>query len=175
MFLFLSMKRATMPWQGHLMIGEQIRDYQQMVTVLNKLGEIEQTTVDDHISSLIEDSKEQISKEDKEEILSEFYLCRYFLKKVNKTVVYKKRVFPCEIQVYYEPESGISFPSSSKDTGAFIGFKLTSRYKGSILDFDCSHGRTDPFVIDLIGVHDILEQVRVWWPEAQFLMMDFFH
>ncbi len=139
-----------MPWQAHLIIGERIHTYEQAVEIAAGLGW--KVTVEE-----LQDGEAKSFK----------------IKHKGKT----KKV---GIYAWFESESGAKYPSpetadfTSKDTSAWIGFQLTSRYKGEILDADEEHGRPDPFEIDIEAVADILKQVRVWWPKAQFLISDMF-
>jgi hypothetical protein len=53
-----------------------------------------------------------------------------------------------------------------------VGFHLTDRYKGSVLDADSPHGRESLFVFDPQDLLDLLAQVHTWWPEAKVFLWD---
>lgn len=50
-----------------------------------------------------------------------------------------------------------------------VGFPLTCRYHGKILDADHPGGRPEVLAVD---PKDILDQVHGWWPEAIILLVD---
>lgn len=59
-----------------------------------------------------------------------------------------------------------------------VGFHLTDRYMGAILDADSkwpdgrSRGRPEVFVFDPLDIVEILVEVRQWWPQAQVFIWD---
>lgn len=59
-----------------------------------------------------------------------------------------------------------------------VGFHLTDRYEGAILDADSKwpdgnpRGRPETFVFDPLDIVEVLKDVRKWWPQAQVFIWD---
>jgi hypothetical protein len=145
-----------MAWQAQLYIGVKVHSLPEAKRVLAGLG----------VSDFPHESKSWYYK---------------YPEKQSK-IVYKNVTYPVNVSFQFEPEGGSvisvdEVPQEEKRsyTDAIVGFPLTARYKGEILDVDEENGRPEPFEIDIEGCSDILSQVRKWWPEAQLLMWDRWH
>ena len=82
------------------------------------------------------------------------------------------RGVPFDVSVTFMHEmDGEDFPTPDPEemyTDAMVGFNLTERYRGAILDAEYTNGgRPEPFMFDPAELVVILDQVRLWWPEAQ--------
>jgi hypothetical protein len=152
-------KEQNMPWQGHLWIGEPVHNYEEVREALLRAGA----------------SKDELPEQDDE------------LYEVNVVIDDKIKHLPCVpddndeyfVEFLHEGESGCPFPPQDKyeqqSPFALVGFPITMRYKGEILDREfVEGGRPDPFVINLDEVHQLLEAVHKFWPQAQLLLMDNF-
>ena len=132
------------PSQGQLLIGQPVTAYQDVRDVFASLG-VDTTGVADYDLSGLE-SEHAISWRGREiEVIIAFSAGR---------------------------GGGSTFPARPDDNAAdaLVGFDLTSKYVGAVLDQDCPHGRPEPFVFDPLEVAGILFQVRTWWPAAQAIL-----
>lgn len=135
-----------MPWQAHLFVGQGVRTYSDVRLIFGKLG-VEKERMD----------------------IADWAVGEIVVKR-------QLTVGEVKIRFVFEAESGDSFPvPRNAPINAFVGFPLTSRYKGAILDRKFPNGRPEPFRLDLVEIQLILDQVRVWWPEAEILMYEIFH
>jgi hypothetical protein len=75
----------------------------------------------------------------------------------------------------FEDREANTITGETGGNATLYGFGITSRYAPSILDDGWTHGRPDPFILDLDLMRDVLAEVRVQWPEAQLMMMDYFY
>ncbi len=146
-----------MPWQGQLYIGQRIHNIDEaraVLTALHRAG-------DDRIPERDEDDDD----------IGE-------LPSLTRNVVHAGKPFTVQVEVHQTEEGGVSFPvpASEPYTDALIGFELTARYRGAILDAAfTSGGRPEPFAVDVAAVADILRQVREWWPSAEVLILTMFY
>ena len=144
-----------MPWQGHLFIGQKVRNYQEAAEIFKSLGvEIEAFDND----------------EDAWEVFDGISL--------KKEVEYQGVNYPIEIDFMHESEGGYDFPVANDEdyTDAAVAFHLTQRYSGAILDHEHQHGgRPEPFEFDPIELDVILREVRTWWPNAKLMIWTVFY
>lgn len=142
-----------MPWQAHLYVGERVATFDDVRRVFAKLGHIDPITDEDI------DYKETPA--------------------LKKTITLDGQTFNVTVEFEQESEGGSSFPSDPANgdyTDALIGIALTRRYSAAILDRAYEHGgRPEPFRLDLVEIHSILDQVHVWWPDAELFMFEVFH
>jgi hypothetical protein len=138
-----------MAWQAQLFIGQPVRSYEEARAILTKLG----------VTSALAET-------------GDTDLPNVIWKVIPMTYLGKK--FAGEVYFSIEREGGSRFPTpkgqNQNYTDAAVVLDLTSRYEGSILDAEETHGRPEPFVFDPIEVADLLTQVRAVWPEAQALI-----
>lgn len=139
-----------MPWQAHLFVGVPVHNYDEVRAVFTKLG----------IGTALAVKDEDLSGVSK-----------------RASVKHRGKVFRVAIAFMREYEGGCEFPVGieEKYTDAIVGFELTSRYKGAILDAKEPNGRPEPFVFDPNDCAAILKQVREWWPAARLMIWDNFH
>ena len=136
-----------MPWQGHLFIGQPVRNYQELRDILTKLGIENDKTPDDE--------------------LFDGSMCKAV------ELELKGATYKASIVAYWEQEGGARFPATSGCSDAAVALNLTSRYRGAILDAAYTRGgRPEPFVFDPNDILELLRQVREFWPEAQALIWD---
>jgi len=72
------------------------------------------------------------------------------------------------VAAYEEQEGGEPYPR-------IVGFPITGRYKGAVIDRETGEangGRADPFVVKPADLQEVLDDVHLWWPEAEILLMD---
>lgn len=144
-----------MPWQGQLFVGERVAtcaDVRAIFTKLGYTGDLSDEEIHDKIPT------------------------------IQKTVELHGVEYTVSIEFALETEDGSDqLPANAEpgdqtdDTYSYVGFALTSRYSPAILDRAYAHGRVDPFVIDIEEIRIIMNQVRLWWPEAKLLMCDCFY
>lgn len=151
-----------MPWQAHLYIGQPVATYDEVADIYAKLG-VPPATLQDPLRT---DDPDYFFGDD-----------AVALGMPKRKVIYRGVAFPANPTFLRESEAGDAFPANpgERNTFAMVAFPLTSRYRPAILDVGNTHGRPDPFVIDLMGVDWILKQTREWWPLAEFLVCDIFH
>jgi hypothetical protein len=147
-----------MPWQSHLWIGEPVHNYQEVRDAFLCAGvsKAEMPRKNDNLYTVRIDISDKIRH-------------LPFVPDGNKYTI--NFVWEAESGVYFPPESELDEQSPF----ALVGFQITGRYEGKILDRDyADDGRPDPFVIDLDEVQMLLNEVHLWWPEAKFMIMDNF-
>lgn len=135
-----------MPWQGHLFIGQRVHDKKEAAAIMRKLAPASLSTKN------IKDTP------------------------IAKTIRYRGKKFSVKIEFLFEVEGGAVLPMKGDYTDAMVGFALTRRYRGVILDEEYQNGgRPEPFPFDPTELTKILKQVRKWWPEAQTLIWTIWH
>jgi hypothetical protein len=140
-----------MPWQAQLYIGVPVRNYAEIRRTFKQL-------------------KVKVPKKLADEDLF------YDAPGLDTLVRYKGRFFLVSVHAMHEDEGG-EFPVEDDDDSpcAIVGFPLTDRYKGAILDAHIPHGRPEPFVFDPLECQALLKQVRAWWPEAKLMIWEQFY
>ena len=158
---------VDMPWQGQLVIGEKVWNYDDAAAIFKKLGCETDLTPPPGL--------------DEDEML-DFELDVFGGVAIKKQITYKGVVIDVSIYLLTGSEGGVEFPVPGNDenpkpdyTDALVGFYVTSRYSGAVLDKDTSHGRHEPFVFDPTELAELLSQVREWWPEAQAMIWTVFY
>ena len=150
-----------MPWQGHLFIGQKVHNYDEVRAIFKTLGKTNWTLDGEPYPY----DDEALSNDEYDDI--------------QQTIEYRGNKIEVAIRLRIEGEGGCDFPAEQDErdyTDAMVGFALTRRYRGAILDAGFEHGgRPEPFVFDPLEIQAILDQVRVWWPEAQALIWTIFH
>ena len=148
-----------MPWQAQIFIGQRVHSTQEAVGILRSLG------VD---LSVLDEDPERMDDLDGWQIRFRF---------PSHSIAYAGQTFEVRPQYMEETEGGGPFGGRPENdyTDAIVGFNLTSRYEGAILDHATENGRPEPFYIDVEGLSDILRQVREWWPEAQAMVWNVFY
>lgn len=139
-----------MPWQGHIYIGQKVRSYEEARSILANLDDDPDRDWD---SMDIEALRASCFDASVHLHGNEFHVC---------------------VGLMEEWEGGDPY-TYDDSPDAMVGFGLTSRYKGSILDKDCENGQTEPFEFDPSDITEILSQVRKWWPEAKAIIWTVFH
>jgi len=140
-----------MPWQAQLYIGVPVRNYAEIREVLKQL-------------------KVKIPKMSDEDLL-------YEQPGLETHVKYKNKLFKIDVHPMHEDEGGSTFPVAPDEDcpNAIVGFPLTDRYRGAILDAHIPRGRPEPFVFDPLECQALLKQVRAWWPEARLMIWEQFY
>jgi hypothetical protein len=162
-----------MPWQGHLLIGQRVSDWYDVVKVYHSIGVHEL----DELGTKLNGASTPEERDEIEEYIQEFIWDE--LQDVKRKIWHKGIEFEVNIEFQHEAEGGTEFPSRDdygEYTDAAVYFSLTSRYRGAVLDAKHEHGgRPEPFEFDPQDILDILIQVRKWWPEAQALIWTEFY
>lgn len=167
-----------MPWQGHLLIGQKVCDWVEVLEIFRKLGltqfdDLYERTKFPGYDPLGEDR--DWSEDLNEEIQQA--LCENG-RRPKKTIVHKGKTYEVRIDFEQEAEGGAIFPVPKDEeyTDACVAFSLTQRYRGAVLDFAHDKGgRPEPFEFDPQDILDILAQVHEWWPEAKALIWTKFY
>lgn len=141
-----------MPSQGQLIIGQPVHDYTEARMIFAALLK----NIRKFVAHLPANDKQ----------LDEV--------QIELPITYRGQQFAAVVRLEIEMEgrNGVftPIPHSDPDTWAFIGFYLTGRYFGKILDARCPDGRHEPFVFDPQEIQAILDQIRQSWPEAQAMI-----
>jgi hypothetical protein len=151
-----------MPWQGHVWIGEIPQSAEHVVEIFKKLGATEE--------ELGLDEVDWTDEQDKKEWLWDV---AHHIDNVSFSIEVGEDVIPVKICFKHEAERLRSMDESFEiGQDVIVGFPLTSRYSGAILDKDCEKGRPEPFEIDIPLTKEVLKQIRKKfnWIEADVYM-----
>ena len=143
-----------MPWQGHLWIGEKPKSLEDVADIWKRLGQ------DVNLNQEPEDISVALE-----------YI------HIDTEITVDGIEMPVTISFATEWERlGSMGEILKREMDMLVGFKLTSRYRGSILDKG-DKGRPEPFEVDIAKTKDILEQIRTKmnWPEANVYMWTQWH
>ncbi len=138
-----------MPWQGDLFIGVEVSGEEEAIAVYEELG--------------IPVGKVKTSGFGQEATFMEDVFSG---SGVEKTVTFRGK--PVRVYLY------AMIDGNNSDSFA-VGFGLTGRYKGHVLDKDEPKGRPEVFTFDPEDLCEILREVRTWWPKAGTFIWDRFH
>lgn len=100
---------------------------------------------------------------------------------VTKDIEVNGNKYSLDFQLVHYEDEWVHQSEKSKSgveiiLGVLFGAALTSRYSPSVIDTDWEHGRSDPFILDLDLLKNILAKVReTFLPEAEIMLMDIFH
>jgi hypothetical protein len=167
-----------MPWQGHLLIGQRVHDWVEVLEIFRTLGVHEFDALYDRTQKpgydpLGEDRdwSDDLNVEIQEAIWD-------METKLERTIVHKGVTYEVQIEFRHEGEGGALFPVPKDEeyTDACVYFSLTQRYRGAVLDFAHEKGgRPEPFEFDPQDIAHVLAQVNEWWPEAKAMIWTKFY
>jgi len=155
-----------MPYQGHLYVGVRLATQAQLEALCERFGMKPFTREPDGFMW------HTFSEAEKAELVEpnwwEPIPC-------HRDIEVRGRTYTVDLGPVRDWDERWPVPEGERYTSALFGFALTSRYSGRILDVDEPHGQPEPFEVDLSLAQDVLTSVRVWWPEAQVLILTVHH
>lgn len=145
-----------MPYQGQLFIGQKVRSRMEAVKILRELDDDPNHDWD------------EMERKVKDENESNLYW-------IPVSIPYKGEEIKASVGLHEVWEDNYVY-QDDEYTNALVGFSLTNRYKGSILDKDWTeYGRPEPFEFDVDDLKGIMDRVKGWWADARVLILTVFY